>query len=399
MFGGCAVGAERGMGSVDTLASLERGRLAPYGMASRDSRGRVVEEAEHGFRSPYQRDRDRLVHAAAFRRLEHKTQVLLNEHGDHYRTRLTHTLEATQIARTIGRALGLNEDLIEAVALAHDLGHAPFGHAGGDALDACMAEHGGFEHNRQSLRVVDVLERRYQRFSGLNLSYEVRESIIKHGVDEERDVPELASFRPQEAPLLEAQLVDVCDGLAYLAHDSDDALRFGLIEPADLAAVPLWQRAHDAAEARRGPFHEQKMRNLATVRRLIDICAGDLLGASRARLAELEIDSVDAVRAHRGGYLVAFSPGVAAGLAELKTFLFQRVYRHWRVRRMMGKASALLSRLFEAFSEEPRMMPPRWQAWCDEVGTHRAVCDYIAGMTDRFAQREYRRLFEPFILT
>ncbi len=383
--------AQRGAG--------ERGGLAPYAMAARASRGRRLPEAQHPFRTCYQRDRDRLVHAAAFRRLEHKTQVLLNEHGDHYRTRLTHTLEASQIARTIGRALGLNEDLIEAIALAHDLGHAPFGHAGGDALDHCMRAHGGFEHNRQSLRVVDLLERRYERHEGLNLTYEVRESIIKHGVGEGRTAPELAEFAPEEAPLLEAQLVDVCDGLAYLAHDCDDALRFGLIEARDLEAVALWQRAREAAEARRGPFRSAKMRNLATVRRLIDMLATDLLETTRARLGREGIDSVEAVRAYTAGYLVGFCAEVEAGLATLKRFLFERVYRHWRVRRMMGKARTLLTRLFEAFCAEPRMMPPRWQAWCEEVGVERAVCDYVAGMTDRFAQKEYRRLFEPFILT
>ncbi|GIW71410.1 MAG: deoxyguanosinetriphosphate triphosphohydrolase-like protein [Planctomycetota bacterium] len=386
------------MGSIrERLEAEERGRLAPYAMASADSRGRAAPEPEHPYRTRFQRDRDRIVHATAFRRLEHKTQVLLNAHGDHYRTRLTHTLEAAQIARTLGRGLGLNEDLIEAVALAHDLGHAPFGHAGGEALDGCLREHGGFEHNRQSLRVVELLERRHPEVRGLNLTYEVQESVIKHGLEEDRRPPELERYRPEEGPLLEAQVVDVADGLAYLAHDCDDAVRFGLLTPEELCASALWRRAQQAAAQRHGTLGERDLAVKAAVRRLLDLAVTDVLETTRARLAERGIDSVAAVRASRG-YLVGPSAALAAELAELKAFLFERYYRHWRVMRMVRKAQQVVVRLFEAFVAEPRTLPQRWQAWCEQAGRERAVADYIAGMTDRYAQREYRRLFEPFAL-
>ncbi|MHC4393731.1 MAG: dGTP triphosphohydrolase, partial [Planctomycetota bacterium] len=281
-------------GAPRPLPETEPGRLASYASRASESRGRRVPETPHAYRSAFQRDRDRIVHSAAFRRLEHKTQVFVSSQGDHYRTRLTHTLEAAQIARTLSRALGLNEDLTESVALAHDLGHAPFGHAGGEALQEVMQEHGGFDHNRQSLRVVDVLERRYARFAGLNLSYEVRESIVKHGHDAstktpeegERRVPELADFDKGMAPLLEAQLVDHCDSIAYDTHDLDDGLRSGLLTLDQVGKLGIWQRAEAAVKRRQGALFldDPALARHAVVRRIVDLVATDLIHSTRAAI-------------------------------------------------------------------------------------------------------------------
>jgi dGTPase len=343
----------------EDLEAREARDLAPYAMRARLSRGRARAEAEHPRRTAYQRDRDRIVHSRAFRRLQYKTQVFINDEGDHYRTRLTHTLEVAQVARTIARTLALNEDLVEAAALAHDLGHTPFGHSGGDALDECMAGHGGFEHNRQALRVVDFLERQRR---GLNLTYEVREALAKH-----------EPFEPERAPLLEAQLVDVSDAIAYGAHDVDDGLRAGLLAEADLAGLALWRRAG------------------STVRGLLDLLVTDLVDATAARLEAERIDSIDAARARRG-YLVAFSEEVAAMNGALRKFLYDRLYRHPHVMAVRERANEMLRDLFRALVARPERMPPEWQAWIAEAGRERAVCDYIAGMTDRYAREVWDRM-------
>ena len=374
------------------------GVLAPYGASPATSRGRERTEPPCAFRNCYQRDRDRVIHASAFRRLEHKTQVLLNEHGDHYRTRLTHSLEVAQIARTVARALALNEDLVEVVALAHDLGHAPFGHSGGEALDLIMAPHGGFEHNRQSLRVVELLEHRYQSFRGLNLTFESRESIIKHGRGEGRSVPELSRFNIELGPLLEAQVVDLCDALAYNAHDVDDAVRFGRVTAGDLEDVELWRHARDRAGVEAQAAHMGSRELGSVLRTMVGLSVADLVETTRSRLSGRQIRSLDDVRA-QSDYTVAFSEPMAAQHKELKRFLFEHFYRHWRVVRMGHKAAEMIERLFDAFSGDLTMLPPDWRQWCDEVGLERAVCDYIAGMTDRYAQREVSRLCLPFVLT
>ncbi len=376
------------------LEARETRELAPFAMKSRESRGRSFPEPEHGYRGIYQRDRDRVIHSTAFRRLEYKTQVFVNEEGDYYRTRLTHTIEATQIARTAARALGLNEDLAEAVALAHDIGHTPFGHSGGEALDECMRAHGGFEHNRQGLRIVDVLEHRYPGFRGLNLTYEVRESVIKHGDADPAHWPELKEFEPERAPLLEAQLVDLADAIAYDAHDIDDAIKAGLVAADEVEGLELWRHAARAVRETYGDF-EERLETLQTLRFLINIEVSDLVAETARRIEALGIDSVERVRAHKG-YLVGFSSRMAEAKRALQQFLTDRVYRHHRVMRMKRKAKRFVTELFRAYVEDPAMLPPEWRSWAAQSGVERAVCDYLAGMTDRYAQQEHQKLFSPF---
>jgi dGTPase len=365
----------------------EDSTLAPYAARSGRSAGRKHPEPEHPYRTAFQRDRDRVIHSAAFRRLAYKTQVFVNHEGDYYRTRLTHSTEAAQVSRTIARALGLNEDLCEVVALGHDLGHTPFGHSGQDALDECMKAHGGFEHNRQSLRVVELLERRYPDFVGLNLSFETRESIRKHGWPPRGPVePE---YRPEWAPLLEAQLVDVADSIAYDAHDIDDSVKAGLLEERQLASLEVWRRATE------GSTLEGEMRVRAGVRRLIDMEVTDLVETTLANVARLKLGSPEAVRAAKEP-AVRFSPAMDRLKKELQHFLGQNVYRHYRVLMMAEKARRFITELFRAYTETPAQLPPRFQEWSREVGVPRAVADYIAGMTDRYCQDEYRKLFHPF---
>ncbi len=366
--------------------------LAGYAMKSRASRGRVHPSPDHGFRSAFQRDRDRVVHSHAFRRLEYKTQVFVNHEGDHYRTRMTHTIEVAQIARSIARTLRLNEDLVECLALAHDLGHTPFGHSGEDALAERMAGHGGFEHNRQSLRVVDVLERRYPDHPGLNLTWEVRESIVKHETVYDR--PSAEEFEPDLAPLLEAQIVNAADPIAYDNHDLDDGLRAGMIHESDLDGLALWRRACRGVEERY-PGLAGEARWTRVVTWLIDHAVTDLVRSTARRVEERGIRTLADVRA-RGAGTVGFSPELDAERGELQAFLMERVYRHYRVARMVTKARRFVGELFAAFVENPRQLPPKYQEWARETGLERAVCDYIAGMTDRYAQQEWLRLFHPF---
>ncbi|HLK12038.1 MAG TPA: deoxyguanosinetriphosphate triphosphohydrolase [Candidatus Binatia bacterium] len=370
----------------------EDGLLAPYAMRSRDSRGRRHAEAEHRFRMAFQRDRDRVIHSTAFRRLEYKTQVFVNHEGDYYRTRLTHTMEAAQVTRTLARALRLNEDLAEAVALAHDLGHTPFGHAGEKVLDRLMAGHGGFDHNSQSLRIVDVLEERYPHFRGLNLTWEVREGIVKHSTRYDR--PQVAEFNADLAPCLEAQIVDFADEIAYNAHDIDDGLQSGMLDPEELAAVPLWADA--LAEAERGAAGVPvRVLRYQAVRRLIDRMVTDLGEAIERRLRERGVETLADVRRHKPR-LVEFSPEMTACNRDLKAFLYEHLYTHHRVTRMTQKAERIMTALFEAYVAEPRQLPPHVTRRTREEGEpmHRVIADYVAGMTDRFAVEEYKKLFD-----
>jgi len=373
--------------------ALEDQLLAPYAMRSAASRGRRFHEPEHPFRTAFQRDRDRIIHSTAFRRLEYKTQVFVNHEGDYYRTRLTHTMEAAQITRTIAKSLRLNADLAEAVALAHDLGHTPFGHAGERALNALMKPHGGFEHNAQSLRIVDELEERYADFRGLNLSWEVREGIVKHTPPYTK--PLAADFAPGEGPCLEAQLVDCTDEIAYNSHDIDDGLKSGLLTLEQLDSVSLWRDASRSVRERY-PQTSQRIWRYQTIRLIIDRMVTDLIESVEARLAAARIGSLADLRAV-GRPLVAHGEQVEAQRLELKRFLMANLYRHYRVMRMAEKAKRVMGDLFKSFLDEPRQLPPHIlerQQLGDSLP--RVVANYIAGMTDRYVLEEHRRLFDAF---
>ena len=374
--------------------TLEDHRLAPYAMRNRATRGRVHSEPEHAFRPPFQRDRDRIIHSTAFRRLEYKTQVFVNHEGDYYRTRLTHTMEAAQITRTIARAMRLNEDLAEAVALAHDLGHTPFGHAGERILHRLMEPYGGFEHNSQSLRIVDLLEERYPEFPGLNLSWEVREGIVKHSTRYDR--PHVREFDATKAPTLEAQIVDYADEIAYNAHDVDDGLKSEMLTTHDLEASQLWTRTY-AAVCDAAPRGNDRILRYQAVRRIIDLLVVDLIRATEENLAHHGIDGIDGVRGAMPK-LVSFGDEVGEQVRGLKQILFDRLYNHHRVRRMAVKADRIMTALFETYMAEPRQMPPRTYARIAERGEPLAqvVADYVAGMTDRFALDEFKKLFDPY---
>jgi dGTPase len=380
------------MFSVDRQTQEERERqmLAPYGMRSAESRGRRHPENEHAFRTCFQRDRDRIIHSSSFRRLEYKTQVFVNHEGDNYRTRLTHSLEGAQIGRTVARVLGLNEELTECLILGHDLGHTPFGHSGERVMDEVMREHGGFEHNRQTLRILEVLERRYPDFPGLNLTWEVREGIIKHRPDSDRTVPE--EYAPGEPPTLEAQLVDIVDEIAYNNHDIDDGLTSGMFTVDHIREVTLFREAHD--EARAQGLEDRRLIRHQVVRRIIDRCTQDLIDSTLRAIEEARVTSVADVRA-AGRRLVGYSPEMVEQVRQLKDFLFREMYRHYRVVRMGDKAGRILRDLFRSLVREPRQLPPRFQQRIEQDGVHRVVCDYIAGMTDRFALQEHRKLFNP----
>lgn len=369
----------------------EEERLACYAMRSGRSRGRRYPEPEHPLRTRYQRDRDRVIHTSSFRRLEYKTQVFVNHEGDNYRTRLTHTLEAAQIGRTVARALGLNEELTECLVLGHDLGHTPFGHSGERVMDELMRDHGGFEHNRQTLRILEVLEVRYPAFPGLNLTWEVREGLIKHKPDSDASAPE--QYAPGEAPSLEAQLVDFVDEIAYNNHDVDDGLASGMIGVEQIRGVALFREAHDTALAA-GVSGSSILRH-QVVRHIINRCSQDLLETTLGRIRSAGVASVEEVR--KAGRLVAYSPEMAARVAELKDFLYRNMYRHFRVARMGDKAGRILRDLFLSFTADADQLPPRYKARIGADGLHRVVCDYIAGMTDRFALDEHRKLFDPLV--
>ncbi|WP_373681902.1 deoxyguanosinetriphosphate triphosphohydrolase [Paraburkholderia caballeronis] len=372
-------------------AAWQEAGLAPYAAHSSRSRGRRHPEPLPAARTEFQRDRDRIVHSTAFRRLEYKTQVFVNHEGDLFRTRLTHSLEVAQIARSVARNLRVNEDLVEAISLAHDLGHTPFGHAGQDALNECMREHGGFEHNLQSLAVVDELEEHYGAFDGLNLCFETREGILKHCSREHaRRLGELGErFLTGRQPSIEAQIANVADEIAYNNHDVDDGLRSGLLTIGQLAEVELWQSHYDAAR-RDFPAIEGRRAVHETVRRIINTLIVDLIETTNRNLAKYAPSSLDDVRA--APPLVAHSEQVAAQAAVLKRFLYRNLYRHYRVMRMANKARRVVKGLFDAFSSDPRLLPPAYQS-SDGGMQPRLIAHYIAGMTDRYAQKEYRRLF------
>jgi len=365
--------------------------LAPYAAKSAETRGRAHPEPEHTYRTAYQRDRDRVVYSTAFRRLEYKTQVFLTHEGDFFRTRLTHTLEVAQIARTLARALNLNEDLTEAVALAHDLGHTPFGHSGEEALAELMRDHGGFEHNRHGVRIIDYLEHPYPQFRGLNLTYEIRECVAKHATRHDR--PKMEGFEAGQPPL-EGQVVELADSIAYDSHDLDDALAMGIVTAADLAHLSIFQQAAaDFAGSLSDLTDDQRIRRIAKL--LIDLMATDAIAAGQQAIQESGVASLDEVRV-APQRLIGLSAGLAPKVDELETFLLGRVYRHYRVARMMTKAKRFITLIFEAYRTNPDQLPPKYHAQAGTEGLPRAICDYIAGMTDRYAQDEYQRLYEPF---
>ena len=377
-------------------------RLASYAASNANTRGRRHPEPAPAYRSEFQRDRDRIVHCAAFRRLEYKTQVFVNHEGDLFRTRLTHSIEVAQIGRSIARALALNEDLTEAIALAHDLGHTPFGHTGQDALNSCMRDHGGFEHNLQSLRVVDVLEEKYAAFPGLNLTFETREGILKHcSLKNAEQLGELGQrFLNKQQPSLEAQIANLADEIAYNNHDVDDGLRSGLIGIEQLMETGLFGEHYREVE-RAYPELTPRVRIHEIVRRMIDHLVTDLIEHTRARIEAARVASIDDVRA-AGQALAGHSAAVRTQSQELKHFLRRQLYAHYRVRRMSQKAARIVTELFQAFMDDVRLLPPQYQ---DKLGAGepaaqaRAIADYIAGMTDRYAIREHKRLFDPAELT
>ncbi len=375
--------------------------LAPYAAREERSRGRRHSEAPPQGRSEYQRDRDRIVHSAAFRRLEYKTQVFVSHEGDLYRNRLTHSLEVAQITRSLARGLGLNEDLAETIALAHDLGHTPFGHAGQDALDDCLKAHGGFEHNAQSLRVVDELEDKYAEFRGLNLTFETREGILKHcSAARAATLGDVGQrFLDKRQPGLEAQLTNIADQIAYNNHDVDDGLRAGLLGIEQMCEVPLFARFHAEVTARYTALAPRQLRH-ETIRRMINALVIDLHGETARRLTEAGVTDIDAVRAH-GRPLVSFSEAMQRDNRDLKRYLSEQLYKHHQVYRVMHKARRIVRELFEALNGDIRLLPPEFHAAAlaaetatGESGRARVVADYIAGMTDRYAQDEHARLYD-----
>ena len=377
----------------ERLEELEAEALAPYGHRSRDSRGRKYSEDEPHYRTAFQRDRDRILHTTAFRRLEYKTQVFVVTEGDYYRTRLTHTLEVAQIGRTFARALGGNEDLVEAISLAHDLGHPPFGHSGEATLGRLMAEHGGFDHNKQSLRIVTELERRYPDFAGLNLTWEVREGIVKH--ETEYDVSDAKDYEPEKRGHLEAQIANVADELAYTAHDLDDGLRSNLISIGQLQGLTLWEMLRKSIDWTTDELDELTRHRL--IRRLIGLEVSALLETTQQRIAAADLQSVEALQMLDHN-VVGFSDDYVTMNQQLKSFLFANMYQHYRVVRMQTKAERFIEELFNAYVEKPEILPKEVQARAQTREFYRTICDYLAGMTDRFALKEYSKLFDPATL-
>ncbi|AIY39611.1 Deoxyguanosinetriphosphate triphosphohydrolase [Collimonas arenae] len=369
--------------------------LAPYAAHSAQSRGRLFEEEAPGSRTEFQRDRDRIIHCTAFRRLEYKTQVFVNHEGDLFRTRLTHSIEVAQIARSIARNLGLNEDLVEAISLAHDLGHTPFGHAGQDALNDCMEGHGGFEHNLQSLRVVDKLEQRYGAFDGLNLMFETREGILKHcSLANAKKLGDIGQrFIQRKQPTLEAQVANLADEIAYNNHDIDDGLRSGLLTMEQMNQIDFYAE-HSRQVEQLFPGLSGRRAINETIRRMINALITDLIQTSQQRIRDAGLQTVDDVR--NAPPLIAFSDSMAQQAALLKRFLRENLYRHYLVNRMTAKARRIVAELYACFSAEPSLLPPAYQLAqraAEPQQQAREIADYIAGMTDRYAIREHRRLF------
>jgi dGTPase len=374
----------------EKLEDIEDKALAPYGARSRDTKGRAHKDKEPGYRTSFQRDRDRILHTTAFRRLEYKTQVFINFEGDYFRTRLTHTLEVAQVGRTVARSLGANEDLIEGICLAHDLGHAAFGHSGERVLNKLMKEHGGFDHNKQSLRIVTKLEQRYPNFPGLNLSWEVLEGIVKH--ETEYDVSDADDFDPELRGNLEAQIANVADELAYTTHDLDDGLRSGMITPAMLSDLALWKRLSKEIGWTGEILSDLDRHRL--IRKLIGILVGDVIEATSKRIEESKAQSALDLQ-NLDHNVIGYSEEILQTNREIKDFLYSKLYRHHRVLRMAKRAENVLRSLFESYVDEPNMLPPEFRELVEERGLQRTICDYLAGMTDRYAITEYERLFDP----
>ena len=373
----------------------EKAWLAPYAAKSSESLGRAHAEKEHPYRTVFQRDRDRIVHSTAFRRLEYKTQVFVNHEGDYYRTRLTHSLETAQIARVIARVLGLNVDLVEAISLAHDLGHTPFGHAGEDELAELMKDHGGFDHNLQSLRIVDYLEEIYPNFRGLNLSYECRIGLFKHPeLVAKANAKGMGPFDLIRAPFLETQVADLADEIAYDNHDIDDGLTSGLLEESAIEKTALWKFVRRKIGTP-GASVKAQVRHLAVIRNLINLEVTDLLNQSIKNLKKARLKNRrEATQAD--GFLIGFSSAMRDLRDPMRDFLRTKLYRHYRVVRMSDKARRFVRALFQVYCSRPEQLPPSSQKRLRAEGPHRVICDYIAGMTDRYAQEEYRKFFEPF---
>jgi len=374
----------------EKLEEIEEQTLAPYGMRSKDTKGRTHPDKEPDYRTAFQRDRDRILHTTAFRRLEYKTQVFINYEGDYYRTRLTHTLEVQQIARTVARALGANEDLVEAICLAHDLGHSPFGHSGEVALNRLMKDYNGFDHNRQSLRIVTELEQRYPDFPGLNLTWEVREGIVKH--ETEYDVANTADYNPELRGQLEAQIANAADELAYTAHDLDDGLRSGMVTPQMLEGITLWEITLKSVGWEESILSELARHQL--IRRLIGMEVSDLVHTTSQRIRESGVKTGDDIQKLPYN-VITFSEDMHRRNRQLKDFLYANLYRHHRVVRMQVKAERIITELFKAYQKEPDMLPRHIQVGISSYGLERTISDYIAGMTDRYAEEEHQKLFEP----
>jgi dGTPase len=374
------------------LEEIEDRSLAPYGMRSQDSKGRAYLDDEPDYRTCFQRDRDRILHTTAFRRLEYKTQVFFNFEGDYFRTRLTHTLEVAQVGRTLARALGANEDLVEAICLAHDIGHSPFGHSGESTLAKLMKDYGGFDHNKQSLRIVTELEQRFPEFPGLNLTWEVREGMVKH--ESEYDVTDARDYNPELRGNLETQICNVADELAYTTHDLDDGLRSGMITPAKLEGIALWEILVQTFNWH-GPALQELERH-RMIRHLVGLLVSDMIQATDTRLQGSGAKS--ALDLQKLSYnVIGYSEDMQRRNREIKDFLFKNLYRHYRVVRMQLKAEQIVTNLFNAYKSEPLSLPDHVQAWIAARGLERTICDYIAGMTDRYAIEEYERMNDPIL--
>ncbi|MBN2401536.1 MAG: deoxyguanosinetriphosphate triphosphohydrolase [Spirochaetes bacterium] len=371
---------------------MEEELLAPYAAKSSRSKGRVYEELPHPYRTEFQRDRDRIVHSKAFRRLEYKTQVFINHEGDHYRTRLTHTIEVAQITRSIARALRLNEDLAEALALAHDLGHTPFGHSGEREFNEIMKDEGGFEHNRQSLRVVEKLEERYDNFPGLNLTWETREGIVKHS---SKNHPEIKMFAPDERPSPEAQIIDFADEIAYNNHDLDDGLSSGFLDIKDIKQLAVWEMARASIGEKNIP-RDNKLLISKIIRTIINLLVTDFIDTFLNNIKRLSIKNYQDIR--KASELTAgFSPGIQEASHELKKLLNNKLYQHYKVVRMGIKTQKLIRELFNLYMEFPNALPDSHYKRIKTDGLKQTISDYIAGMTDRFALQEHQKLTEPMI--
>ncbi len=377
----------------DRLEEIEASILAPYALKSSESKGRVHAEKESNTRPAFERDRDRIIHTSAFRRLEYKTQVFVNYEGDHYRTRLTHTLEVAQLGRSIARRLGGNQDLAESICLAHDFGHPPFGHAGEHALNLLMSEYGGFNHNTQSYRIVTELEQNYPKFKGLNLTYETREGMIKHETD--YDKSDASEFEPDKRASLEAQIANFADEIAYNAHDLEDGLRAGLFSPYDLEHLTLWQDLRDEIGWENGSSYNEVIRH-ELIRELIGMSVNNVLEQTAVTLNNSQIDTPERVQLHHEN-IVGYTDDFAPKVKELKKFLFDSMYRHYRLVRMQTKAERFISDLFTAYMKEPAMLPHTTQKRITAVPQPRVITDYIAGMTDRYALNEWQKLFDPYV--